>query len=502
MNQEYSEKVMEHFRNPRNVGVIENADGTGHVGNPMCVVPQTLIYKNSSIESVKHVKKGTRVLSHDGFYHNVEKVYKRFYKGLAFNIDVHNLGNLMITPHHHILALKTNRLSHKHRDYKKCIRDWRMSVELKKGDTLLLPIPKEIESKKYIDFDIPKPKWDHKSQKLPRRISINDSFLRLIGYYLAEGSVITKACKGQLTFSFGAHEHEYINDVINIMKRIFGLEAKIKKNHNALNIYCYSARLARFFKKNFGTGAKNKRLPHWALLLPIKKQKALICGLWRGDGHIAKRNGNGKFVTISKTLAHQLKILLMRQKIIFSYLTVPERGMHKENYCIYIRSREAKLQIAKIMGKDSLKVPPRKAKTQKAWYDDDHFYATVDKVKKTFYHGLVYNLGVEGSHSYVSEAATLHNCGDIMEMYIKVENDVITDAKFKTFGCGAAIATSSMVTELVKGKTVDEALKISNKAVAEALGGLPRVKMHCSVLAESALKKAIDDYFKKKGTKK
>ncbi len=89
-------------------------------------------------------------------------------------------------------------------------------------------------------------------------------------------------------------------------------------------------------------------------------------------------------------------------------------------------------------------------------------------------------------------------CGDIMRLYIKVKDNNIVDAKFKTFGCGAAIATSSMVTEIVKGKSIDEALKISNKAVAEALGGLPRVKMHCSVLAEEALKSAIDDYLKKR----
>jgi nitrogen fixation NifU-like protein len=88
-------------------------------------------------------------------------------------------------------------------------------------------------------------------------------------------------------------------------------------------------------------------------------------------------------------------------------------------------------------------------------------------------------------------------CGDIMELYIKVKDDIIVDARFKTFGCGAAIATSSMVTELVKGKSVDEALKISNRAVAEALGGLPPIKMHCSVLAEEALKSAIDDYLNK-----
>jgi len=88
-------------------------------------------------------------------------------------------------------------------------------------------------------------------------------------------------------------------------------------------------------------------------------------------------------------------------------------------------------------------------------------------------------------------------CGDIMELSIKVKDGKIEDAKFRTFGCGAAIATSSMVTEMVKGKSIDEALEISNKAVAEALGGLPPVKMHCSVLAEQALRSAIEDYRKK-----
>jgi nitrogen fixation NifU-like protein len=88
-------------------------------------------------------------------------------------------------------------------------------------------------------------------------------------------------------------------------------------------------------------------------------------------------------------------------------------------------------------------------------------------------------------------------CGDIMRMTIRVENGIITDAKFRTFGCGAAIATSSMATELVKGKTIEEALKVTNKAVAEALGGLPPIKMHCSMLAEEALKAAIDDYLRR-----
>ncbi|MGJ0848213.1 Fe-S cluster assembly scaffold protein NifU [Tissierella praeacuta] len=88
-------------------------------------------------------------------------------------------------------------------------------------------------------------------------------------------------------------------------------------------------------------------------------------------------------------------------------------------------------------------------------------------------------------------------CGDIMKMYLKIENGIIEDVKFKTFGCGSAIASSSMATELIKGKTIEEAMELTNKAVAEALDGLPPVKMHCSVLAEQAIKSALLDYSKK-----
>ncbi len=90
-------------------------------------------------------------------------------------------------------------------------------------------------------------------------------------------------------------------------------------------------------------------------------------------------------------------------------------------------------------------------------------------------------------------------CGDIMKMYLKIKDGIIEDVKFKTFGCGAAIATSSMATELIKGKTIEEALKVSNRAVMEALDGLPPVKVHCSVLAEQAIKSALSDYYRKKG---
>ena len=90
-------------------------------------------------------------------------------------------------------------------------------------------------------------------------------------------------------------------------------------------------------------------------------------------------------------------------------------------------------------------------------------------------------------------------CGDIMKMYLKIENGVVVDAKFKTFGCAAAIATSSVATELIKGKTIENALKITNKDVIDYLGGLPKPKIHCSLLAEQSIKSAIEDYYRRLG---
>ena len=106
------------------------------------------------------------------------------------------------------------------------------------------------------------------------------------------------------------------------------------------------------------------------------------------------------------------------------------------------------------------------------------------------------NVGVIEDASGVGEVGNA-KCGDIMKIYLKIENDIIVDVKFETFGCGSAIASSSMATEMIKGKSIDDAMKLTNKAVAEALSGLPAHKVHCSVLAEEAIKNALKDYFDK-----
>ena len=119
-----------------------------------------------------------------------------------------------------------------------------------------------------------------------------------------------------------------------------------------------------------------------------------------------------------------------------------------------------------------------------------------EKVMDHFTHPR--NVGVIEDANGVGEVGNA-KCGDIMKIYLKIENDIIEDVKFETFGCGSAIASSSMATEMIKGKTVEEALAISNKDVVDALGGLPAHKLHCSVLAEEAIKSAVKDYYDRNG---
>ena len=119
-----------------------------------------------------------------------------------------------------------------------------------------------------------------------------------------------------------------------------------------------------------------------------------------------------------------------------------------------------------------------------------------EKVMDHFTHPR--NVGVIENADGVGEVGNA-KCGDIMKIYLKIDNDIITDVKFETFGCGSAIASSSMATEMIKGKPISEAMQLTNRAVAEALDGLPAHKLHCSVLAEEAIKTAIKDYYEKNG---
>jgi nitrogen fixation NifU-like protein len=499
----YSKKVMEHFKNPRNMGEMKNPDAAGEVGNPTCLLPEERVFFNSSIDFIKNSKDHDLVFSHDFSSNKIIQRSQRSYNGEVIHLK-NSLGTVSLTPEHLVYAIKLpdGPKFFRTKNKKKIVPAWHHAGQLKKRDITLYPIAKEIKDIKFIKIDIPKPKYDFKSKSLPKKIPLNSNLLRLFGYFLAEGNIQDKPCRTFISLAFHIEEKEYIKDVKNICKNLFDLDVKIKEIPigKTTRIGIYNAQLARLFKKLFGNGAANKKLPDFFMNLPLEKQKSLIKGLWRGDGYVnLNRDGaRAGYATISYPLAQQIKILLLRQKIIPSIYSEKARASkwanHKEAYRIHVGQRESLVRLCKILG---VKYTPKSYESVTSWFDEKFLYTPITKIKKEGYVGKVYNLEVDDKHSFISEAFSLHNCGDVMRVYIKVKGNRISDIKFQTMGCIAAISTSSMTTELAKGKTLEEAKKITNKDVAKALGSLPPVKMHCSNLAANALRKAIENYEKK-----
>ncbi|NLT36896.1 MAG: hypothetical protein GXX95_01885 [Methanomassiliicoccus sp.] len=238
------------------------------------------------------------------------------------------------------------------------------------------------------------------------------------------------------------------------------------------------------------------------LFLPSEKQHHLLQGLWRGDGYvnIVREVPRAGYSTISGQLAGQIKTLPLRKGFIPSIYkekgSIIEDITHRELYRIHVGDVNSLKKLCGILGIECALTGTVK---EHSWIKDGFLFTPITSTDTMQYTGKVHNLEIADQHSYATDAFTVHNCGDVMYIYIKVKDDVLTDVKFKTFGCGAAIATSSMVTDLAKGKTIQEGLKITRNDVAENLGGLPPQKMHCSNLAADALHDAIHDYLRKQG---
>jgi nitrogen fixation NifU-like protein len=430
-------------------------------------------------------------------------VYSRDYNGKI--IELKNcLGTVRLTPEHLVFAIKvpSGQKFLRNKWKRKLIPGWYHVEDLVKRDIAVYPIMNKVQDIGFLELTTNRLKWDFRSKNLPKRIPINSNFLRLVGYYLSEGHVSLKKCSSYIAFTFHIKEHEYVKDIQRIVKKLFNLDVVIKKipKRNTCVVYIYSSALARFFNESFGSGAQNKKIPDQFLLLPPKKQKELIKGLWRGDGYInLNRNGpRAGYVSISYTLIQQIKTILLRLKIVPSIYEEKEKRVagvnHRQSFRIHIGQRESLVNLCRILGSCYI---PKSFSSIDSWFDKNYIYMPITSIRETKYIGKVYNLEVQNSHSFVSDSFCLHNCGDVMYLYLKIKNDKISDIKFKTLGCAAAIATSSMVTDIAKGKTLDEALKITNKEVAQELGGLPAIKMHCSVLAQQALRNAIENYRKK-----
>ena len=506
---EYSELVKKNFLHPKNLGEIKDADGIGKVGNPVCLLPEEKVHAGNSIVSINELKKNQEVLTHEGTMQKIILTSSRNYSGEMILLK-NSLGNINLTPEHLVYALKIPGGSRfkRNKGKKQIVSSWYHANDLNRGDIILYPILKGERNVDYLEINIPKLKYDFKSKEVPNKIPMDRDLLRLFGYFLSEGNIQEKPSKNFISFTLNIKEKEIIEDIKEICKRLFRLDVKIKEipERKTAIVYLYNAKISRWFKELFGNGAKNKVLPEFTINLPLGKQKHLIYGLWKGDGYVnLNRNGpRAGFVTISYQLVQQIKILLLRQGIVPSIYLDKGRVIggvnHKDAYRIHIGQRDSLIKMSKIL---NLEYQPRSYPSISSWFDKDYLYTPITKIEKAKYSGRVYNLEVENAHSYAHESFCVHNCGDVMWVYIKVGNkkgkDFIKDIKFKTFGCAAAIATSSMVTQLAKGKTLEEAGKITRNDVAMSLNGLPPIKMHCSNLADEALREAIKDYENKKG---
>ncbi len=499
----YNKKVLELFRNPKNMGEMKNPDAVGIVGNPTCLLPNEKIFLNNEFGEIQKAKRNDEVISHSVKRNEIINVFKRRYSGKVITLK-NSLGKIAVTPEHLVYAIKLP----KHYNYfrtrykKDLIASWYHAKDLEKRDIVLYPIIKEVKNIKDIDLAVKKSVWDFRSKRLPEKIALGSDLLRLFGYFLSEGNIQEKPSKTYISFSLNIKEEDIINDISGIVKKLFGLDIIIRRysERHTVMICLYNAQLARIFKKLFGNGAGKKKLPESFLKLPLEKQKALIYGLWKGDGYInlSRDGARAGYSTISYQLAQQIKMILLRLGIIPSiYIDKPriKDGVnHKQAYRIHVGQRDSLIRLCKIL---NIKYCLKSYGSVTSWFDENFVYVPITGIEKKKYNKYVYNLEVEGEHSFISEAFLLHNCGDVMKIYLKIEDNKIKNIKFQTMGCAAAIATSSMVTELAKGKTLEEAKKISNKDVADALGQLPPMKMHCSNLAANALRKAIENWEKK-----
>lgn len=342
----------------------------------------------------------------DGKFHNISEVISHKHKGKIFRITTKCFGTTCLTEEHPVYVAKRED-PHKKLHNKKFDAQWVRTDQIQLKDYLLYPILKEVKDLEYIEVDYNLRKKDTVSKVLPAKISLTSDFLRLMGYYIAEGYVAKRA----INFIFNSKEAEFILDVEAIMLDIFGLKAAKSTKRNATTLSFYSAPLGRIFLEWFGHMAYNKKIPHFAMLLPTAKQKELIKGLWRGDGWVNTKQLRGSLKTTSKILTEQLKIFLLRQGLVPIITVNKAYGIHKESYNIQIVNDRDFAILCKIMD-NNFKFDINKTTSPSSVLTPDYVLMPVKKIEIFDYDGLVYNLEVDDVNSYVSQNAILHNCGD------------------------------------------------------------------------------------------
>jgi Fe-S cluster assembly protein SufB len=480
MEDMYTKKVMDHFRNPRNVGEIKNADGFGKVGNPVCgdVMAIYIKVKDDKIVDIKFKTFGCvphheEVVLRDGSWKKVSEQlvdlinkfgnrvdirerYSRRYDGKLLKIIpfVSPYNSFMLTPNHPILAIKREWMEKSRVSSSKC--NWlRINKKELSSTNPYYVDAHNISIGDYLVFTTLNSSVDNSV--------LSNDYLKLLGYYLSEGYFSAK--NSVVAFAFNKNEKENISELETLIFKVTRKKAKMRIRKSVAEVYVCSRKLVKSLQKYGGSLARNKRMSEEVMMLPPKKQWNIFLTYFRGDGNKYKRRSKDsetyRIDTTSETLAIQMQQILARNRI-FASISKTKRKTHKLEGRVIRGVEQYHLSFKMNKNKSFVKIK------------DKYFLIPIRKIEEIQYKGKVYNFEVASKdHSYLVKGFAVHNCT-------------------------AAIATSSVLTEMVKGKTIDEALKITRDDVANELGGLPAIKMHCSNLAADALREAIKDYKNKK----
>lgn len=410
-----------------------------------CVPPETLVFGNPDVKPISEFEVGERVLTHTGEFKPIVKRFTRPFWGNLISVKSFHGEEIKATPNHRVLAVRVKECPYVFREHcdafdycsrrdrvsphtgrlrygsPKCKNfiegykpEWVPLGELKEGDYIIFSFPTEIKDKKSIILSdyITEKKYIKKgtylyssrfnqsgakqrnptAKPVPNEIEITPEFMKLIGYYLAEGHTN----EGQVRFSFNKFEKEYIEETKGLILKIFGLEPHIFTRDNVADVYVNSTLLANFFRGLFGRTAPKKTIPQWMLLLPVNKQKPLVEGLVNGDGCWDEKRT--RFVTTSKQLAYSLRLILLRVGEVHSIRNVePKDGGYINGRLIQARNVKWEFEW-------------RNTRSKFAFIKNGYLWMRVRKKAEVPYNGLVYNLEVAEDNSYNVVGASLHNC--------------------------------------------------------------------------------------------
>jgi len=429
--------------------IVFNVDENCMVVPGHCILPGIMVHTSNGVKAIEEISKKDYVYTHKMKFKKITKLFKRDYKGEIINIRPYYFREgIKVTPEHPFYIIKTHK-DCPSRDsfcmpkcaqlkYKGCRRqffnryhpEWIQAKDIEIDDIIIFPrfnnkitVKNNIKISDFIPgkFILRKNKIAYKGHKttfIKNNISIDLDFCRLAGYFVSEGYTNSRDC---ISFCFLEDEKIYIQDVVGLMKKIFGIELskkQIKKDIKGIELIFYSKILYTLFSKLFYTNAEikkahSKSLPDWMLELPFSNQVEIVKGWWRGD----------KGYTASRVLMNQMKILFLRLGIIPSIGTDSiEKHKNRGKHLIGLRIISAQHNIFQfsnlsffedrfnLLKENEFRKFKTKSNHRHGWIDENYAYLPIRAIEKENKQTAVYNLEVEDDNSYVCEFATVHNC--------------------------------------------------------------------------------------------